>query len=198
MAGALAYVFWHRPRSGRSQAAYERRLVGFQESLKGRRPEGFVDALSFRIQARPWSKRRSGGYEDWYLVEDFSALGVLNDAAVVDPNKRPHDEIAKEATGGAGGVYKRLEGELGLRDARFATWIRKPGRTPYQVFFDDLSRLLGKRRTILWRRQMALGRAPEFCLHSERRVDLPVDLDATTLALEVVRARGGPGTPEGS
>src|SRR5207253_6612299 len=47
-------------------------------------------------------------YEDWYFVDDFTALGALNEAAVTVARKDPHDTVAKLAGGGAGGVYRNM------------------------------------------------------------------------------------------
>ena len=119
-------------------------------------------------------------------MEDFGSLGALNGAAVASPNKAPHDDVAREAAGGAAGVYKMLKGDLPLRQARSATWVRKPARTTYEAFLKDLSRLVANRRTDLWQRQMVLGSAPEFCLHGEGRIDLPSEFRATTMSVHVV------------
>jgi hypothetical protein len=187
MSPLLGYAFWHKPRPGVSLRAYERRLLAFQSSLKEHPPDGLIDALSFREEASPWSKRRSTIYEDWYLVRDFQSLGTLNDAAVAEPNRRPHDEIAKEASGGAGGVYRMLSGELSLQDALFATWISKPPRTPYQTFLHGLAKLAADRKTDLWQRQMVLGPAPEFCVHSESPLGLPRNFRSTTIRVRLLR-----------
>jgi hypothetical protein len=193
MENLLGYVFWHRPRSGTPRRAYEKKLVAFQESLKAHRPDGFIDALSFRVEGRPWSKRRSKGYEDWYLVNDFGSLGVLNEAAVAGSTRSPHDDIAREAAGGAGGIYKQLRGDIPLREARWATWIRKPAKMPYGEFLGEISMLAGERRRVLWRRQMVLGPAQEFCMHSESPLDLG-PFKAAKLRVEVVaKASGSPG-----
>jgi hypothetical protein len=189
MRNLLGYVFWHRPRLGTSRARYERKLNAFQEALKAQRPEGLVDALSFGLQARPWSRRRSPGYEDWYLVTDFGSLGVLNDAAVASRTKAQHDDVARDASGGAGGVYKLLSGDLPLRQARLETWMRKPTRTSYQAFLEEVSRLVEGRSTALWRRQMVLSPAPEFCLQSMVRIRLPSGWHPTTAPVQVVGAR---------
>ena len=163
-----------------------------------RRPDGLVDALSFRLHAKPWSKRRALGYEDWYLVRDFRSLGVLNDAAVAYQSKRQHDDVARDAIAGAGGVYKLLAGKLPAREARLSIWMRKPRRTPYPVFLDDISRLASDRRTALWRRQMALSPAPEFCLHSELRLELPGRFNPAILRVQVVGAMSGKHSAEGA
>jgi len=196
MGNILAYLFWHRPRPGTSQRRYEEKLATFQESLKAHPPDGLIDALSFRLKVRPWSKHRSSGYEDWYLVRDFGSLGVLNDAAVASQSKRQHDDVARDATGGAGGVYKLLSGGLPLREARFETWMKKRPRTTYQAFLGDVSRLVADRRTALWRRQMVLSPAPEFCLDSESRLALPNEMHAATARLQVVEALGGGESPD--
>jgi hypothetical protein len=197
MGQPLSYVFWHRPRSGTPPERYERRLERFQSSLRSHGPDGLIDALSFRLESRPWSKRMSMGYEDWYLVKDFRALGALNAVAVANPNKTPHDDIARGSTGGAGGVYKMLKGDLPLRDAGSATWIRKPARTPYQAFLNDLSKLVADRRTDLWQRQMVLGPAAEFCMHGEGPLDLPSALLATTMRVQVVGSKSAEGLGSG-
>lgn len=185
----LAYVFWHKPRAGTPQRDYEERLLAFHRSLKAHPPQGLVDALSFRGEALPWVKRRSAAYEDWYIVRDFQSLGVLNEAAVSAANRRPHDEIAQDSTVVAGGLYRRRSGDLRLQDALFATWVRKPARTAYEEFFGGLSKLVGDRRSDLWQRQMVLGPAPEFCVHSVVPLELPKGLEPATVLLRLVAER---------
>lgn len=186
MSSLLAYAFWHRPRPGVSRRAYERRLLAFQTSLKKHPPDGLIDALSFREEVSPWSKRRSTTYEDWYLVRDFRSLGSLNDGAVAKPSRRRHDEIAKDASNGAGGLYRLGRADLRLQDALFATWINKPPRTPYQTFLYGLAKLAGDGKTDLWQRQMVLGPAPEFCVHSEIPLEPPKSLRATTIRVRLL------------
>jgi hypothetical protein len=191
MSAPLGYVFWHWPRPGISLKEYERKLAAFQNSLKGPGTDGLIEALSFRVEALPWAELHRGSCEDWYVVRDFGALGALNEDAVADANGKAHDDVAKEASGSAGGLYKLRQGDLGLREARFATWIRKPARTTYQAFSERLSRLVGDRRTDLWQRQLVLGPAPEFCLHSEGRLDFPRDFLPRTVRVHLVGAKGG-------
>ena len=186
MSSPLAYAFWHKPRPGIPLRAYERRLLAFQSSLKRHPPDGLIDALSFREEASPWSKRRSTTYEDWYLVRDFQSLGALNEGAVAKPNRRPHDEIAKDASSGAGGLYRLLRGDLRLQDALFATWINKPSRTPYHTVLQGLAKLAGDGKSDLWQRQMVLGPAPEFCVHSEVPLEPPKSLRATTIRVRLL------------
>jgi len=190
MPPSLAYVFWHKPLVGASQGEYERRLLAFQRSLKAHPPDGLVDALSFRGEALPWLKRRSPAYEDWYLVRDFRSLGALNEAAVGAANKVAHDEAAKDASVVAGGLYRRRGGDLRLHDSRFATWVRKPAGTAYAEFLDSLSELVRDSKTDLWQRQMVLGPAPEFCVHSGSPLELPKRMERSTVSLRLVAERG--------
>jgi hypothetical protein len=99
--------------------------------------------------------------------------------------------VAGDAASGAGGVYKLLSGDLPLREALFETWMMKPPATPYEAFLDHVSMLAAERRTALWRRQMVLSPAPEFCLHSEGRLVLPGGFHASTARLYLVGARSG-------
>jgi hypothetical protein len=186
----LAYVFWHKPHGGILQRDYEKRLLTFQRSLKAHPPDGLVDALSFGVDVLPWLRRRSLAYEDWYLVEDFRSLGALNEAAVSADNRRPHDKAAQHSVAVAGGVYRRRSGSLRLQDARFEAWIRKPAAASYEEFLESLSKSAGARKTDLWQRQMVLGPAPEFCVHSESPLKLPKGLEAATVSLRLVAERG--------
>jgi hypothetical protein len=142
----LAYLFWHRP--GPDVDGYERRLAEFHERLRADPPEGFAGSAAFRIDL-PWMGK---GYEDWYLVDDWSALGVLNVAAVDASHKAAHDAVARDAAQGAGGVYALRSGELRLEDAGDVQWSAKPPEAPQGV------------NHALWQRQMVLGPAPEYCL----------------------------------
>ena len=76
----LAYVFWHRPAAGVQQTAYEQALTRFQRSLARRPPAAYAGGACLRADTLPWLAGEGQGYEDWYLVEDFAALGVLNAA----------------------------------------------------------------------------------------------------------------------
>ncbi len=186
----MAYVLWHWPPPRTSQTSYDGKLVAFHESLAANAPEGLMDVLSFRVKGLPWVKPRSQCREDWYLVSDFEALGALNEAAVAAPNRESHDEVARASAGLAAGLYRLREGQPRLRSARFATWIRKPARTAYQAFFDHIADLVGDLSTDLWQRQMVLGPTPEFCVHSERRLDLPSAFRPTAARVQLVTMNG--------
>jgi hypothetical protein len=139
----LAYVFWHRPGPEADVPAYEGALTGFHASLAAAPPPGFRGSVAFARAAQPWFD----GYEDWYLVDDWTALGVLNAAAVDLRHATPHDAVADRAVAGAGAVF-RCDMPLDLRGVRAATWSSEP--------------LVGD---AVWRRQMVLGPAPQYCAH---------------------------------
>ena len=66
-------MFWHRPRASVEASHYEARLRAFHVRLGGL-------SANFRVTTLPFST--ADGYEDWYLVDDWSELGSLNAMAV--------------------------------------------------------------------------------------------------------------------
>ena len=109
----LAYVFWHRPREDAPVDAYEEAQIAFHRSLARERPVGMRCSAVFKLDEVPWAVHRADtealdagrpGYEDWYLLEDFAALGVLNEAAVGRGHRSTHDAAARHLGGGAGGL----------------------------------------------------------------------------------------------
>jgi hypothetical protein len=154
----LAYLFWHRP--GRDVDAYERHLAEFHERLRGDPPTGFAGSAAFRVDV-PWL---GSGYEDWYLVEDWNALGVLNVAAVDAAHKPDHDALARGAAHGVGGVYELRAGRLSIADTGSADWSAKPMGEPYPAWEEGLAEGRDPAVFALWQRQLVLGPAPEYCL----------------------------------
>jgi hypothetical protein len=177
---SLAYVFWHW--TAEPARSYGERLLAFHRALAADPPRGFLASRTFAIEGAPWVAGATA-FEDWYLVEDFAALGALNEAAVSGRRRSPHDAVAILATGGAGGVYALKSGELS--DVADAHWFAKPAGTSYQQLFDRLRPLTAK-GAVLWQRQMVLGPAPEFCLASRGPMALPPDLRATRVACRPV------------
>jgi len=175
----LAYVFWHRPAAGVAAKAYEQALIRFQRSLAARPPAGFKGSSCLRAASLPWLTGDGPGYEDWYLVDDFAALGVLNAAAVARGHVSAHDEAARRAGPGTGGVYQLLEGHASPADARLAVWIDKPRGAPLPVLGALLGDGMDGARAALWQRQMALGPAPEYCMLA---VEAPAGVASSRLA----------------
>ena len=111
----------------------------------------------------------AAGYEDWYLLDDWAAVGVLEEAAVV---ARARDRPRRVAAAG-----RRRRG-LGLspargqpaaeRDASVAVWVaHEPGHdraSPAALLGDGMD----PRSDGLWRRCLGLGPAPEYCLLARR------------------------------
>jgi len=90
--------------------------------------------------------------------------------------REPHDSIALDYMKGAGGVFKRINSKLDLREARTATWVEKPIGPTYQSYYDQIGQSVGGAPTDLWRRQMVLGPSPQFVIHSQSKLELPESL----------------------
>ena len=161
----LAYVFWHWPDPAVNEFEYEERLRAFHRALAEHPSAGFGGSASFGIPSAPWLAAERG-YEDWYRVADFASLGILNEAAVSGARQEPHDQSARLAAGGIAGVYKLIRGGDSFPEAAFAAWLQKPRNLTYAEFYDQLAPWTDRPRTALWQRQMTLGPATEFCLHS--------------------------------
>jgi hypothetical protein len=165
----LAYVFWHTPAAGVERAAYERELTGFHRSLSLRPPSGYRGSCAFRADAPPWrdgpaETEPAGTYEDWYLIDGWGALGVLEEAAVSRGHLSLHDAVARHAASGAGSVYRLREGQPELGEVRASVWVSRPAGQPTPGLTDLLADGIDPRRASLWRRCLALGPAPEHCL----------------------------------
>jgi len=85
----LAYLTWHTPAPGVDSGAYERALAAFHQSLAHVPPSGFGGSATFRVARLPapgsedgWAELETEAYEDWYLLDNWASLGVLEEAAV--------------------------------------------------------------------------------------------------------------------
>jgi hypothetical protein len=190
----LAYVFWHRPLAGVAVADYEHAEIAFHRSLARARPAGLRCSAVFRVPELPWLAPAPGGaqgqpdsggagYEDWYLVEDYTALGVLNEAAVAHGHRTVHDELARRFGAGTGGLYGLVEGELAsgcdsVGEASIAVWVARTPGVQRRALGELLGDGMDPRHASLWRRQLVLGPAPEFCLLAP---ELPAGVAPTRL-----------------
>jgi hypothetical protein len=160
----IAYVFWHRPAADVQALVYEERLLGFHRSLARRPPAGFESSVTLRAPDLPWLGAGGPGYEDWYLVDAWSALGVLEEAAVGRGHRSPHDAAARLLGEGAAGIMHLREGTARPHGGRAAAWVTRPiGHAPPQLA-DLLADGCDPERVALWQRALVLGPAPELCL----------------------------------
>jgi hypothetical protein len=158
----LAYLFWHRPARGVARDVYEAAIVRFHRSLAARPPAGFVRSVCLRAAALEWLG--GDGYEDWYVVEDFAAIGVLNEAAVGRGHVTAHDDAARRAGPGTGAIFRLLEGSAAPALARVAVWVERPRGVESPMLAALLGDGMDGTHAGLWQRQLSLGPAPEFCV----------------------------------
>jgi hypothetical protein len=197
----LAYVFWHRPRPGTPSDDYEHALLGFHRSLARTPPVGLRCSAAFRATEIPWLPGPERGYEDWYVVDDFAALGVLNEAAVGRGHRSAHDRAAHYTGDAAGGLYRLLEGDTAIAwdegERCDAIWVAPAAGSGERE--RGLGELLGDgmnpASASLWRRLLVLGPAPEYCLIAREAsagvasTRLPDGWSARTVPREVLHSR---------
>jgi hypothetical protein len=176
-ASPLGYVFWHAPAA--AAPAYEGDLLAFHASLAADPPVGFLRSETFGLAGASWLAAEAS-YEDWYLVSDWTAVGELNDQAVAAAHVTSHDRVAHQAGPGAGAIYG-LQAGTDSAGYRVGTWFAKPSGWSYDRLDEQLAGTLDGRGS-LWRRQLVLGPAPEFCLRAERAVDLPGGIEAERIS----------------
>jgi hypothetical protein len=166
----LAYISWHRPAHDVTPASYEQAIERFHRSLAHRPPSGFRGSAAFRAGEQPWLTSTAGtrgpdvAYEDWYLVDGWSAVGVLEESAVARGHVTRHDTVAAMTDVVSGAVYRLSEGHPRLAEARVGVWVsRAPGHAPVTIG-DLLGDGMDRAAAGLWRRCLGLGPAPEYCL----------------------------------
>ena len=138
----LAYLFWHQPGDA---GDYEERLRSFHESLT-------IPSASFRLAQLPFADEP--GYEDWYLVDGWSALGDIGRVAL---ETGTHDPVAALSGDGWGGIWAHVSGATEIPE-REIVWIDKPRGVPYREFVASLD------ADAIWCRQLVLGPAPEVAV----------------------------------
>jgi hypothetical protein len=144
----LAYLFWHRPRAGVDTDAYEEAQRAFHAEIE-------TPSACFHVAQLPFDE--GDGYEDWYLVDDWQGLGVLN-AAAVDARRRAHHDLAASMVGrGWGGLYASIAGPEAIPEE--ASWVAKRPGKPLEEILSPVAAT-----TPVWRRQLVLGPAPEICV----------------------------------
>jgi len=149
----LAYVFWHRPAGAANVSAYEDAQRVFHAAIE-------APSSSFRIDRLPFGE--GGGYEDWYLVENWAALGELNAQAIDSGRRSQHDQAASNAAAGWGAIYELVRGAAEIPVG--VEWLDKPRGESSEEFIASLP------HDAIWRRQLVLGPAPEFCCSTTNTV----------------------------
>ena len=179
----IAYLSWHRAAPGVEPAAYEPAVERLHRSLANRPPSGFRGSATFRAAELPWLSSAENpppadglpsaegppsavgtSYEDWYVVDDWAAIGVLEEAAVSRGHLTAHEAVAALAGPATGAVYRLLEGNVRLEQARVAVWVARPRGQGHgsvaALLGDGMDPACGG----LWRRCLGFGPAPEFCV----------------------------------
>ena len=151
----LAYVFWHWKQAEITTDDYESRQRAFHAALAAP-SAGFVGSFSAGLSNAPWAAGGGDAYEDWYLVQDFGALGQLNEAAVSASRAAPHDRAAAVVTDGAGGVY-RLRRGAAVGQPQYAYWFGKPRGMSYDELFAQLAPVVDRQRARCGRARWCSG-----------------------------------------
>ncbi len=166
----LAYIAWHRPADGVDHDAYERAVAHFHSSLAHSPPSGFAGSVAFRAPELPWlgTPRADGaaqaGYEDWYLLDSWSSIGVLEEASVSHGHVRAHDEVASRAGVSTGAIYRLSEGNASPSEGRLSVWVTPARGHEHPSIEALLGDGMDPSTAGLWRRCIGLGPAPEYCL----------------------------------
>ncbi len=184
----LAYVFWHVPSHAVAVADYEARLGAFHAGLRSGAPAGLGRTATVALGEVPWLGG-AAGYEDWYLVDDFAALGTLNGAAVSGAAGAPHDAAAAAARRGVAGIMGHVAGALLPARPGWAAWLGKPAGVAYDAFHAELGRALDG-EAAAWQRQMTLGPASEYCVIAATEPALPWPVDRAWRLRTVVAPNG--------
>lgn len=172
----LAYVFWHVQRPTVDRSVYISNLRAFHETLNCNKPSGFHYSVVFESTGVDWLGAAASAFADWYLIEDFASLGVLNEAAVTGVCQNPHNVVAKDAADGIAGLYRLQLGDVSFSTKRDAVWFSKPAGVTYKDFFSRMQTICSK-NDMLWQRQMTLGPTAEFCLLSETESAIPKEIE---------------------
>ncbi len=159
----LLYIFWHWPRPEADSAVIRRRRSRVPRARCAlASPDGLLDSAVHRLTGAPWANAGASAYEDLYLLQDSAALDVLNEAAVRAPGKHAHDRLAHAMLAGTAGLYGYALGAPSSAPIGTSHWFRKPPGFTYPALYGSLAEGV-RDGCSLWRRQMVLSPAPEFC-----------------------------------
>jgi len=169
----LAYLFWHWREAQIAPQIYQEHLIRFHKTLSEHKPNGLLSSRVLLLEQAPWIGRSERTYEDWYIVENSGALDLLNEGAVSGFRKEPHQQVARWAAGGMGGLYRHHTGDLNSTAPRVTYWFAKPSGMTYETLYETLEPTIQQTGGSLWQRHMVLSPAPEFCYQSPHDHQLP-------------------------
>jgi hypothetical protein len=182
----LAYVFWHWKQSGVTADRYEHALRQFHAALALHPPAGFQRSWSVAISGAIWTPPGTDAYEDWYLLDDSGGLDLLNESAVTASRQLPHDTVAAMARGGSAGLWRMRDEGQPVASPTHAYWFGKPTGMSYSALGQLVTQTTSGLEVALWTRQMVLGPAPEFCLHTTGPIMLPESLTVVPVTVRQV------------
>ena len=177
----LAYVFWHQRAGNVAKEEYQECLVAFHQVLQEQRIQGFKGSIVLEMPQLPWMREGSEVYEDWYLVENSAALDVVDEAAVSGICRKPHNQVARLAEYGTGGLYRLKGGSTTpatFAGIRSVSWFSKPAGMSYSQLYSLLQAANIEQQDIFWQRQMTMGPALEYCLHTSQDFLLPEAIES--------------------
>ncbi len=170
----LAFILWHRRKIDVEASDYDRALADFHRTLLDHARQAFLGSAVGVYDSQPWMKGDGEVYEDWYVVRDFTSLGVLNDVAVDSRHRVSHDETAVRVAEAYGGVYQLEAGSSTLIGTHPMTyWLTRPEHVPSAEYLKMLVRKADSCKGLLWRRQLNLGIATEYALQAPEEIDGP-------------------------
>ena len=178
----LAYTLWHWRRPTIEREVYEDRLRAFHAALAAESVSGFRGVSAARLSNAPWANDGGEAYQDSYFVDDWSVFDPLEAVAVNGMADQSHGAIAALMGGGMAGVYGlRLGAPAGA--PRFACWFSKPAGMTYAALEKLVDPLINS-GAALWGRRMVLGPPLEFCLESEKEIQLGREFSAAMISLQ--------------
>lgn len=183
----LAYVFWHQRASNVAKEEYQERLVAFHQILQERGIQGLKGSIVLEIPQLPWMREGSEVYEDWYLVENSATLDLVDEAAVSGICREPHNQVARLAGYGTGGLYRLKSvatAPTTFTGIRSVTWFSKPASMSYAQLYSLLQAANIEQQDIFWQRQMTMGPALEFCVHTSQTYLLPENIESLQVAVQ--------------
>ncbi|MGC8515980.1 MAG: hypothetical protein ACP5OC_07605 [Thermoplasmata archaeon] len=168
----IGYVFWHQKIDSVASSDYEKTLKDFHEKLMHAGIRGYLGSVSLKIEGAHWIGSKKSGYEDWYYMTDSGVIDILNHGAVSGDMMPIHNNAAGLATGMHAGLYQLKSPSAKHKESQWCIWFSKPGGKSYDDFDRMIASAVPANSIDIWRRQMVLGPTPEFCIISDKRIDL--------------------------